>query len=533
MRDRVAGGEPKRVHCFVSAWHRKADEPQRLELAQHNLKVFSITSEKNAEHCITWINEQVALKRHVVIHLDECDHGSGSRQKLGLVWREIRENKKITSVLYSATPEEVLYSEEIDNDYRDLVNTMVDTGCKLEYKPVYYNPDVSTTSGYCGPATFLDNDLVHNATPFFRSTALTSQAKAIVAKLRDDMRTNPKRNIVVLRLSYSIQGAGKKNLKENKAIYQFLANLSAFEELRGFLVLVDKGEDFGATPPSVLAERIQWSNRVYWDLKAASVPILIVIDQTTTRSTEWKCHDRVHTVHDFRNVVQFSTLSQAQERVNHYADTYSGFQPINVYGSLKTFQLSAGRIDYATFLTNEWFKRKIDRRRTGHEELWLVKNSTTNAPHPDCAPTGISQEAADTILENCGCASDPGLSSRVRGSVKSVAKVRSSFHPCDPETFDAIKTSRPFIEQAGEDYNPRNHPFGRQNEDGQYLGFLREWRVFNFSEIEASAWGFNASTNAPRMTVCYRDGIIGIALRTLIGFEPEDTLTAYRTMYHV
>ncbi len=43
MRDKV-DGEPTRVHCFVSAWHRVADNEQRIELGHHNMHVCSITN---------------------------------------------------------------------------------------------------------------------------------------------------------------------------------------------------------------------------------------------------------------------------------------------------------------------------------------------------------------------------------------------------------------------------------------------------------------------------------------------------------
>ena len=45
MRDK--DNKDTRVHAFLSAWHRVADEDQRNELGTHNLAVFSITNKKN------------------------------------------------------------------------------------------------------------------------------------------------------------------------------------------------------------------------------------------------------------------------------------------------------------------------------------------------------------------------------------------------------------------------------------------------------------------------------------------------------
>ena len=41
MRDEAHN--PTRVHTFISAFHRVADENQRNELERHNLKIFSLT----------------------------------------------------------------------------------------------------------------------------------------------------------------------------------------------------------------------------------------------------------------------------------------------------------------------------------------------------------------------------------------------------------------------------------------------------------------------------------------------------------
>jgi hypothetical protein len=38
MRDSV--NNPRRIHAFLSGWHRKADEDQRKELATQNMTVL-------------------------------------------------------------------------------------------------------------------------------------------------------------------------------------------------------------------------------------------------------------------------------------------------------------------------------------------------------------------------------------------------------------------------------------------------------------------------------------------------------------
>ena len=132
MRD--GSSSPNRVHVFISAWHRAADEDQRLELAKHNLTVFSIVNNKKVEACVAWLGAQIAAGKEIVVHLDECDHGSGQKQLLSKIWPVIRANEKITSILYSATPQEVLFSGEIDDvDYLTMIDE-INSGHFVEYR---------------------------------------------------------------------------------------------------------------------------------------------------------------------------------------------------------------------------------------------------------------------------------------------------------------------------------------------------------------------------------------------------------------
>jgi hypothetical protein len=537
LRDLVASGSPTRVHAFVSAWHRKADDEQRDELAKHNLYVSSITNREEANKCNAWIFSQINLNRSIVVHLDECDHGSGSRQILGQVWREIRDHPKVTTILYSATPEEVLYSSEVDQDadFMDMLDEMGSIGYCLRYEPIYYNPSVSLTTGFCGPAAFLDADLIEEATPFFRKRndggfELTSQGRRICTNLLQDLLTDPNRNLLVLRLSYSELKQSRNDRKSNKAIYQFLRNIASFPELANFQIVVDKGENFEDSS-LVLNERIQWDNPMYWRGKATNLPTILVLDQTSTRSTEWLCHNRIHTVHDFRNALQFGTNSQALERVNHYANKYGGFQRIRVFGNKKTFELSAGRISYETYLTNEWYSRKVDRRRTGDVDVYEIRRTNSNALHPRCAGGPLSREESDEILQELGCFAIPSLSMRIKGSIRMCAIVQATFHPCDSESFQDVVNSQEFQTRI-EEYNPRNPFLNARMQDSLYMDDMRgEYKVWQFSDIKDQTWGFNATTNRPRIMICYDNGILGIALRTLEGFQQKNTLATYRSMY--
>jgi hypothetical protein len=105
---------PRRIHVFISGFHRTADESQRDELSNHNLRVFSICNTTKADECKKYVNEQLKTGVYIVLHLDECDFASGEGHCLSSVYKEYRDNEKITTIMYSATVEEVLLSGEVD-----------------------------------------------------------------------------------------------------------------------------------------------------------------------------------------------------------------------------------------------------------------------------------------------------------------------------------------------------------------------------------------------------------------------------------
>ena len=537
IRDRIHGVNT-RVHVFISAWHRAADSEQRTELAEHNLKVYSANSGKNVTECIRWIESQIAAGKSVVIHLDECDHGAGERQLLSRIWRAFRTESNVTNILYSATPEEVLYSgevsstaenEEDDNDWASMISELFHEGVLICYDP---------PEGYCGPAKYLDSNLVTEAKPFFKTNdfgaELTPQGLSIVQSMKDSIAIHPRRNVFVLRLSYSSQRGGRNDRKINKAFYQFLSNIQHFAELNNFIVMVDKDDGRVSTQGGrILVERINWSSKPYWESKVAGRPILIVIDQTSSRSTEWKCHDRIYAYHDYRNVISFSVISQAQERVNHYAQSYGGFQPIHVYGNMRTWQLSAGRINYAMYLKpHPWKMHKINRRTVENNEAkYHIQSSDTGLIHPIYNQQYTDAQAND-ILEELECKTDIAISARVKGGIRSVSVYDSHFEECNRDTFTGVLPRLLAKVVTDHEYdNPFNHADAVADEDGRIKGYLRGRRVMDY-DIDVYRMGWGVGINSPRLTICYKSGRLGVAIRWDTGEKrDEDTLTSYKSMY--
>jgi hypothetical protein len=521
---------PQRVHAFISAFHRTADNDQRAELKLHNLNVFSIITKTKADEFLDWFALQIAAGKHVVVHLDESDFASGNQQTLCPVYKAIRDEANTTAILYTATHPEMLFSGDVGNPDQELVNEIHEGGVCVEYEP---------PANFCGPARFLDEGLVSNATRFFirisdGRLALTPQGLEIIRGLRDSIAVGgTERNIIVLRLP-----TGETKKKEGKDIYQFLQYWQSIPELAGFLVFADK--DIKAVPNSdnVNKSPIQWSNKMFWKGITKDIPIIVVIDQTSSRSTEWACHDRIYALHDFRKQITFTTVSQADERVNHYVGhKYPSFQPIKVYGHKKSFELSAKRIDYQTYLNNDWEAKQLSQKELDAKKLegshFLIRKPTTREPHP-AYPVPVPITEKDRILELLCCHADVKLSARVIGGEREVSIFEAEFYSCSNETFNDVNV----LLRAKIPNHRFNNPFPASLQkglvDGQYKGFLRGCRVFDYDrDIKTEAgWGISGKGGSSRITICYKDGVLGLGLRYDTGRkEIRSTLEAFRSMY--
>ncbi len=534
MRDAVV--PTTRNHVFLSAFYRIADKSQRAELASHNIGVFPITTEATFKRFKAYYDEAKQAGRSCVAHLDECDFGSGEDQKLKQVWDLIRDDPNWTVILYSASIEEAKFSRDLSND--GMIEALLQEGVLLKYSP---------PPGYCGPARFLDEGLIHDARPFIERNpetgnfALSAQGAEIIAKLKAAHATNPRRNIIILRLSHEELGEGRRS-KAKKAFYQFLQHIVNIPTLLAPNIVfhMDKSEfPVGDAPmelsPRFICGTIDWSNRMFWRNINTEDLHIVILDQTSTRSTEWACHDRVFALHDYRNTITFSTVMQAQQRVNHYEQTYGGFQPILVYGNKQSFELSAERITYAQYLHSEWKKRKV----TGSQPpLYRIVHTETNVTHPSY-PNPLTEKAADAVLDELGCLAEKTLASRVRGSASREPIYKAEFHPianASDDAFTAFKGahlhSRP--EWATMTFrNPFVKSANKGLADGKYKGYLRGWKVCDFDEhiVNEAGWGVNEGDH-PRLTICYRGGQLGIAVRYFTNtYREESTLTAFKSMY--
>jgi len=444
-----------RFHVFISAFHRTADEPQREELAAHGLGVFSINSALCRDEAKCFIQEKLATDDSliVVIHWDECDYGTGHRQNLSDMYHTFKQDPRVFNILYSATPEEMLYSSELGYKNQDdgLIADFYQKGVVIKYIP---------PEGYCGAEKFLDEKLVKQALPWFEwnenGIVLSEQAKEILAdaevynyivadeiKAAIDGRKNEieeakknkdykrakkieeeaaghikRRNIIILRLSYSInnddvEDCAHSDDEENStpAIYEFLKESQHVEDLENVHIIADKPDSKKLKKlDNLKSETVQWSKRKYFDLLPTDKIVLIVHSQTSTRSTEWACHDRVFAVHDYRKRRTFNTLAQAQLRAAHYSQNYGGtFQPITIYGDVKTIEFAAGRISCAKYLRDEWVTRKIV---DSHPVRYSIKHCEDTETHKTPMPP-VNVMVAGEIVTYEGIPDEEGYSAGI------------------------------------------------------------------------------------------------------------------------
>jgi len=601
-----------RIHIFISSFHRKADESQRDELDTHGITVFSIHSDRRKKAAITFIGEQLSSNpsMRIVIHWDECDYGTGYKQKLAEMHNLFRDQERIFNIYYSATPEEMLYSRDIvvnKDQEHSLIADFVEEGVVVKYDPPV---------GYCGAQKFLDNNLVFNALPFFETCGntikLSEQGKGIIATSKTELRiTNRRirrlqddledaedardksrieaitselkriavRNIITLRLPYSLNdddddddevfsesSSEDVSIKKCKAIYTFLNGSQFVDELKDCIIIADK-PDLKDNLPNVKTEEVKWGKRAYWDAITKEKIVIIVNDQTSTRSTEWACHDRVFATHDYRKRLTFNTVAQAQLRPAHYEQNYGGFQPIRIYGHLNTFRFVVGQINASEYLHSEWIVKKIPK---SDPHRYRIKNDIdSRRPMPpvriDIGGTmvtfegipdnaGYSNEIAQKILVQLGGTNngDSKISPRVRGNSKRVPVIFTKFYPCDPaqkhSVLELINNDETLTDVGGIEDGQYfkvselldGHHFSGQgmfthldHESQMFQGNLRgEYKVRMFSQMRTERHGIRIGRENARLTECYDEGRLGLCLRVATGETEEvSDLEVYKSMY--
>lgn len=340
-------------HVFVSAWHRTADKNQREELESFGIKVCSVNNKNKKNCCIKIISNELKENNNVIIHLDELDFGAGDGQLLSDIWNEYKIEKRAKFIMYSAS-HEVAMKEFLNSEVGNDIHI-----CSRFVPPQTYFGigRYLSTEKMVQAASFIEYDEKNNE-PLL---TISTQGKELIEKLKKDTKDKEhKRHIGILRLP----GNFKCHInKEKKSISQFelmKSHKNAIQAQYGVRLKFVGSND----------TTIEWDDNEYWEELESTKPFIIVINQVSGRSTEWKCHPYLCWYHTLRSVdTPIGTIIQDQERSVYYETTYDNKPDITVYGDVPCAQYSARVITLEQLIgaTHRKPNAKLDTRHNSIE----------------------------------------------------------------------------------------------------------------------------------------------------------------------
>jgi len=327
----------KSKHIFLTALHRRADKTQRDELSSYDIKVYSVNNKDKKDECIKYVDELLSKKQTITIHLDELDFGCGEKQLLNNIWSRYKNNTGVYFILYSATIEvakkEFLVTNNIDNFYE----------CERYIPP----------ATYFGICKYLESKKFFQAIPFINYNAIeelciSNQGEQLIQKLLACTNdSSNKRHIGILRLAGNFKIGGKL--------------VSQFEKIKDYKDSIEEKYNIRLKFVGSNDNIVEWDNPKYWEELAPGIPFIIVINQVSGRSTEWKCHPYTVWYHTLRtDETPIGTIIQDQERPVYYTTNYIDEINIEIYGDVPCANYSAGNITLQQLLTMT--SRKLNAR---------------------------------------------------------------------------------------------------------------------------------------------------------------------------
>lgn len=294
------------IHIYITKLVRKDTKEQLIEMGDYGIKCFAIENASQLVETIALIERKLQDCR-IWVHLDEADYGTEIKQVLSQLFNTICNDKNCRIINYSGTNEEALLSS---------------FNSKICVKVVQLIPGVH----FKGPGWFLDQNLVKQSEPFwdFDSNCLTQQGLQAI----DLLEKSQDKLFGVIRLP------DYKTALNDPSFTKFYND-------KGIEVLfIDNQNKF------VWSNEIgkgDWKRYVHDNKK-----VLLIINQTCTRSTEVGFHKHIVFWHDHRTGdTPFNTRCQAYERNNHYDE--NGHH-IVIYADIPTYELSADRITLEAYV---------------------------------------------------------------------------------------------------------------------------------------------------------------------------------------
>lgn len=341
----------KEKHVLITALNRRDTKEQFEEHKQYGIKIVEVNRQKHIPRAKKVIEAYAKDGLKVVVHFDESDYGTGSKQLMDQIFETLL-NLKCKIIGYSATNEEAEFSQ------------FGEAAIKLPLFVPHPN--------YRGAACFLDNELVFRATPFY-DNGLTEQGRKAC-----EYFANSDKAISILRVVN-----GFKELENERQFYSELSKYNIDP------VFVDANRSF------------EWSEsyKKYVDrYEDGRGRTLLVICQTCSRSTEVGFHKHICFWHDYRNEgTAYNTMHQAFLRVAHYYKETENL--IRVYAVPEVFELAANRITFEKFEASGYkLSDRIKKHSNGNQyEMHFAK---TIKSIPDDAYFGEGK-TKEHYIANC------------------------------------------------------------------------------------------------------------------------------------
>jgi hypothetical protein len=347
------------VHVFISSWIRRADDNQRRELntylrgTSHDQRVFKINTQKNSLRCINKLNELGKQYDKIIVHLDELDYGSGNDQHMASVYQYCSSQDKISVICYSASPEEALLKQ---------LNVNPET---IPVKVVYTPP-----ANYRGARWYCQQKLVYEAEPFFTTdedgnAVLSNSAKGILERARarimsDDPRENNKKLIIV-----------RQNTEFGKLCE--LVSKDHFPELVGDK-LVRILPQFVHSNPEYHTLSVKWDDYTWWRRqleveRIGNFLMVVFIDQSSSRSTDWFNHPWLSAYHDYHPPeTPINTCLQSNLRAVYYTNKFCNGK--QVYNNQEFFPELHGQKDVIEYAAGLRELKDVARRVSGRAKVF-------------------------------------------------------------------------------------------------------------------------------------------------------------------
>lgn len=351
------------LNFFFSGLNRKDVKPQFDELKEYHMECYVSTEiTKNKQHIIDKIRFLAEKGNEVVVHIDEADYGSDATQIIGSFLKEIHQYKNLSIFLYTATPYELTSAKSF------MENAKV-----FKFKP---------SSNYRGDQWFLENNLVSETTEDFVS--FTDKGKVKISDtgihwLKKWVECPDKtKNWAVVRISTktneSSDGTSSKYQVFKDAFIKKPTRASRvtalpkrqireiFPDMKFVPIFVDDKTPFH------FGDYESWDGQTASTLfRDQSVYYLIVLNQTSTRSTEWGFHKNLFFYYSYESTkANITTQIQRQQRVAHYHEV--GYEINVITSDIDAWHVSAEWMSVEDYVSLDPKNRSIHQRTTKTNE---------------------------------------------------------------------------------------------------------------------------------------------------------------------